>query len=82
MEAGAFDEVIATTAPGPGGLDARVVAAAAVALGVDPMVVADVSDAVEAALAAATPDDAIVVTGSPRLAGAARAHLRSRRALR
>ncbi len=81
VEAGAFDEIIVTGAPGPDGVDARLLAAAAVALGHDPMVVPEVTDAVEAALAAATPDDAIVITGSARLAGVARAHLRTRRAL-
>jgi dihydrofolate synthase / folylpolyglutamate synthase len=82
VEAGSFDEVIVTGTPAPEGVDARVVAAAAIAVGLDPMVVPEVGDAVEAALAAATPDDAIVITGSPRVAGAARAHLRTRRAFR
>ncbi len=75
VEAVSFDEVIVTRAPGPDALDARVLAAAAEALGIDPMVVADVEDAVDGARVASTPDDAILITGSPRVVGAARAKL-------
>jgi dihydrofolate synthase / folylpolyglutamate synthase len=78
LGANEFDEVIVTTSPAPQGLAAAELAAAADELGLDHLMVAEVVDAVDTALSAATPDDAIVVTGSAALAGAARAHLRQR----
>ncbi len=71
-----FDEVIATTDPGSAPLAATDLAALARVLGADADAVADPIDALEAALARTTPDDAVVVAGSPALAAQARAHLR------
>ena len=73
-----FDDVIVTTDPTPSGLDARALRAVAAELGVEALDVAEVADALDTALAGATPDDAIVVAGSAAVAGAARAHLRRR----
>ena len=68
LGANEFDEVVVTTSPGPQGLAAAELAAAADELGLDHLMVAEVVDAVDTALSAATPDDAIVVTGSAALA--------------
>ena len=75
---GDFDDVIVTTDPAPGGVAARDLLAVAAQLGVEALDVPDVADALDTALARATSDDAVVVTGSAAVAGAARAHLRRR----
>ena len=59
----------------PRALDAVDVAAAALTLGFDAVVVPDVADAVDAAVADASEDDLIVITGSFYVVGAARGHL-------
>ncbi|MFP5377607.1 MAG: bifunctional folylpolyglutamate synthase/dihydrofolate synthase [Acidimicrobiia bacterium] len=70
--------VVACPAPSPRSLPAADVAAAARALGMDAVDAPSVPDAVEAALAAARPDDLVLVTGSLYVVGAARTVLRRR----
>jgi dihydrofolate synthase/folylpolyglutamate synthase len=77
LRADEFDAVHVCTAPSPRGVPAREVAAAARALGCDDVVVSDsVEDACERALAGAAAEDAVLVTGSLYVAGAARPALR------
>lgn len=76
LRADEFDVVIATTAPSPRGVDSRDVGAAAVALGCDQVeVVGTVRDGCARAAAIADEDDAVLVTGSLYVAGAARSAL-------
>jgi len=72
------DLVVACTPPSPRAVPAAEVADAARALGADAEAVADVGDAVDAALGVATPDDAIMIAGSLYVAGAARTWLTAR----
>lgn len=69
--------VVCCTPPSPRGIPAEETAAAARALGCEVAVVDDVARAASRALASATGDDAILVTGSLYVVGAARAYLRS-----
>jgi dihydrofolate synthase/folylpolyglutamate synthase len=75
LDAPSADLVIACTPPSPRAVPAAEVAAAARRLGVDTEVAGTVADAIDAALAVATEDDAILVAGSLYVAGAARTHL-------
>ncbi|MCU4185505.1 bifunctional folylpolyglutamate synthase/dihydrofolate synthase [Acidiferrimicrobium sp. IK] len=65
--------LIACPPPSPRAQDPAVLAAAAAALGVEARVAASVPEALDAALAAASPDDLVLVTGSLYVVGAARA---------
>ncbi len=74
--------VVACTPPSPRAIPAAEVAAAADGLGVVAEAIPDIPSALSRALAFATADDAVVVTGSLYVVGAARAALRrTRRAL-
>jgi dihydrofolate synthase/folylpolyglutamate synthase len=69
--------VFCCTPPSPRGIPAAEVAAAARAMGCDEVYAADeVEQACNAALVRATGDDAVLVTGSLYVVGAARPHLR------
>lgn len=73
-----FDRVVCCTAPSPRGLPAGDLAEAARRLGCeDVSEFALVEGALDSALSGAGADDAILVTGSLYVVGAARAHLRS-----
>jgi dihydrofolate synthase/folylpolyglutamate synthase len=79
LRADEFALVVCCTPPSPRGVPAETTAAAAAALGVDEVVVEpDVARACDRALAVAGPDDAVLVTGSLYVVGAARPHLRHR----
>lgn len=67
--------VIACPPPSPRAQDPEAVAEAARRLGVAVEVAPSVEEAVERALAAADPDDVVLVTGSLYVVGAARTHL-------
>jgi len=72
-----FDVVITCTAPSPRACGSRTIASAAKALGCDDVVACEtVEDACSRALQDATAEDAILVTGSLYVVGAARPHLR------
>lgn len=78
LRADEFDSVVCCTAPSPRGLPAEDVARAARRLGCeDAVVVPDLESALRMAWQSAGPDDAILVTGSLYVAGAARGHLRT-----
>jgi dihydrofolate synthase/folylpolyglutamate synthase len=78
LRADEFDRVICCTAPSPRGLEAEEVAGAARRIGCDQVeVVADLDAALRTAWVGAGADDAILVTGSLYVVGAARVHLRS-----
>lgn len=78
LRADEFDRVVCCTAPSPRGLEAEEVGNAARRLGCDRVdVVADLESALRTAWVGAGPDDAILVTGSLYVVGAARVHLRS-----
>lgn len=78
LRADEFDRVVCCTAPSPRGLAADDVAAAARRLGCDEIeVIADLESALRTAWAGSGADDALLVTGSLYVAGAARVHLRS-----
>ncbi len=78
LRADEFDRVVCCTAPSPRGLEAGEVAAAARRLGCDEVdVISDLESALRSAWQGAGPDDAVLVTGSLYVVGAARAHLRS-----
>lgn len=62
-------------APSPRALEPVVLASAASSLGMSVEVVDDVAHAMESALDASEPDDAVVVTGSFYVVGSARGHL-------
>jgi dihydrofolate synthase/folylpolyglutamate synthase len=68
--------VIATTAPSPRAVPADVIAAAAERLGANVVAEPDVATAVERALRLAGEDDALLITGSLYVVGAARTALR------
>lgn len=77
LRADRADLVIACTPDSPRAIPADDVAAAARTLPVMTEVVPDVSDAAQRALAVASEEDAVLVTGSLYVAGAARAALRT-----
>lgn len=78
LRADDFDRVMCCTAPSPRGIPARDLAEAARRLGCgDVLEFPQVERALDASLAAAGPDDAILVAGSLYVVGAARSHLRS-----
>lgn len=77
LRADEFDEVYTCTAPTPRGLPSTEIAAAARALGCDAVVECDtVEQACDRAIRSAQNDDAVLVTGSLYVVGAARPHLR------
>ena len=79
LRADEFDLVVCCTAPSPRGRPAVEVAEAARALGCDEVLIVDrVEDAIDRARADRSADDAILVTGSLYVVGAARGHLRRR----
>jgi dihydrofolate synthase/folylpolyglutamate synthase len=77
LEAGAARLVVACAADSPRALPADDVAAAVRALGVEAVVARSVAAAVDQALAAASPDDVVLVTGSLYVVGEARTALLS-----
>lgn len=79
FEVAAADLVVVCTPDSPRAVPAEQVGAAARALGTEVEVVPDVVDAVHRALAVAAEDDAVLVTGSLYVAGAARRALLERR---
>ena len=79
LHADEFATVVCCTPPSPRAVPAEDTAAAARALGVDEvLVVPDVARACDEAIDSAGIDDAVLVTGSLYVAGAARHHLRNR----
>lgn len=77
LRADEFDVVFTCTAPSPRGLPADELTAAARAIGCDDVAQADtVEEAIDMARADAMAEDAIVVTGSLYIVGAARPYLR------
>lgn len=77
LRADEFDLVICCTAPSPRGLPGAEVAAAARQIGCDEVVVAaTVEQACDRALEERTADDAVLITGSLYVVGAARPYLR------
>jgi dihydrofolate synthase/folylpolyglutamate synthase len=70
-----FDLAIACTAPSPRAVPAADLAELAASRGAQVEVVTDVGDAVRRAIAVSTEDDAVLVTGSVYVAGAARSVL-------
>jgi dihydrofolate synthase/folylpolyglutamate synthase len=68
--------VVACAPPSPRAVPAAEVARAAASLGVPAEIVPDVGQAVDRAVARAGEEDAVLVTGSLYVVGAARAHLR------
>jgi len=75
------EEVICCTPDSPRALPAAALADVVAELGGQPRVVPDVAQAVRGAVAAAEPDDVVLVTGSLYTVGAARAACRSIRGL-
>ncbi|MEY3034786.1 MAG: folylpolyglutamate synthase [Actinomycetota bacterium] len=79
LRADEFDQVVCCTAPSPRGLPASEVARAARDIGCDEVrEIGDVESALEHVLAFVSADDAVLVTGSLYVVGAARAQLRRR----
>jgi dihydrofolate synthase/folylpolyglutamate synthase len=77
LRADEFDVVITCTAPSPRGLPAEELSIAARELGCDDVVQAEtVEEAIDMARADSMAEDAIVVTGSLYIVGAARPYLR------
>jgi len=77
LRADEFDAVFATTAPSPRGIPAKEVAEAARAVGCDQVrTITSVEAACDAALKGRTADDAVLVTGSLYVVGAARPHIK------
>jgi dihydrofolate synthase/folylpolyglutamate synthase len=76
LGASAIDLLVATEPASPRAVPAADVAAAARSLGIDTVVEPDVRSAVDAAVALASEDDLVVVTGSLYLVGDARRRLR------
>jgi dihydrofolate synthase/folylpolyglutamate synthase len=77
LRADEFDLVITCTAPSSRGLPAGELTAAARSLGCDEVIeLADLSRAIDRALAAADVDDAVLITGSLYVVGSARPYLR------
>jgi dihydrofolate synthase/folylpolyglutamate synthase len=74
LDAASADLVVACTPPSPRALPASEVATAAARLGVSAEVVPDVGRAVRRAVDRAGSDDAVLVTGSLYVVGAARTH--------
>jgi folylpolyglutamate synthase/dihydropteroate synthase len=78
LRADEFETVVCCTAPSPRGLGADDVARAARRLGCEVVLeIPNLEKALRSAWTSAGPDDAILVTGSLYVAGAARVHLRS-----
>lgn len=78
LRADEFDLVVCCTAPSPRGTPGEIVAAAARSIGCDDVRVADtVADACDLALVDRTADDAVLITGSLYVVGAARPYLRT-----
>src|SRR4029079_15084895 len=76
LRADEFDRVVTCTAPTPRGMPSADVANAARALGCDDVVECDtVAQACDRAIRGAEIDDAVLVTGSLYVVGAARRHL-------
>jgi dihydrofolate synthase/folylpolyglutamate synthase len=79
LDAASADLVVACTPPSPRAVPAEAVAEAARRLGAAEVdAVPDVGRAVDRALAESSPDDAVLVTGSLYVVGAARTHLNVR----
>lgn len=77
LRADEFDLVVCCTAPSPRGRPAVELAEAARALGCDDVRVVDqVGEAIDRALAERSADDAVLITGSLYVVGAARSYLR------
>jgi len=77
LRADEFDVVFTCTAPTPRGLPAEELTAAARDVGCDVVLEFDtVENAIDAALAGASAEDAVLITGSLYIVGAARPHLR------
>ena len=77
LRADEFDVVFTCTAPTPRGLPAEELTAAARDVGCDVVLEFDtVEHAIDAALAGASAEDAVLITGSLYIVGAARPHLR------
>jgi len=77
LRADEFDLVICTTAPSPRGVPAAEIASAARQIGCDDVeTIPDIAEACRAAIRAAQPDDAVLVTGSLYVVGDARPILR------
>ncbi|MFZ9628732.1 MAG: bifunctional folylpolyglutamate synthase/dihydrofolate synthase [Ilumatobacteraceae bacterium] len=77
LRADEYDIVHTCTAPSARGLDAADLSAAARSIGCDEVVqFVTVEDAIDAALEGAAAEDAVVITGSLYIVGAARPHLR------
>ena len=77
LRADEFDKVFTCTAPTPRGMPSSEVAAAARAIGCDDVVECDtVEQACDRAIRGAEIDDAVLVTGSLYVVGAARPHLK------
>ena len=77
LRADEFDLVVCCTAPTPRGRPATEIAEAARTLGCDEVRTVDgVSDAIDLALSSRSADDAVLITGSLYVVGAARGHLR------
>ena len=75
LDAATADLVIACTPPSPRAVPAADVGTAAAALGVPAEVIPDVGRAVSRAIDRAGTDDAVLITGSIYVVGAARAQL-------
>jgi len=79
LRADEFDRVMCCTAPSPRGRPAAELVDAARSIGCDDVSEhRTVEDAIDAALAGSGPDDAVLITGSLYVVGAARPHLRRR----
>ncbi len=79
LRADEFDLVVCCTAPSPRGRSATELAEAARRIGCDEVLVVDrVADAIDRARVDRSSDDAILITGSLYVVGAARGHLRRR----
>ncbi|MFZ4719702.1 MAG: bifunctional folylpolyglutamate synthase/dihydrofolate synthase [Ilumatobacteraceae bacterium] len=79
LRADEFDVVLTCTAPSPRGVPAADLTAAARGMGCDDVRQYDtVEQAIDAAITDSTAEDAIVVTGSLYVVGAARPHLRNK----
>ena len=74
LGASSIDLLVATQPASPRAIPAEEVATAARGLGIDTVVERDVRSAVDAAIALASEDDLVVVTGSLYLVGQARTH--------
>jgi dihydrofolate synthase/folylpolyglutamate synthase len=77
LDVASADLLIACTPPSERAIPASEIAAAARALGTEAEVIDDVVAAVDAALAVAGPEDAVLIAGTQYVAGPARTHLRA-----